>query len=337
MLRGRAALYTISPIMKSILTLTPLLLLATFCSAQPQFNPVFSTSDSTVATSTEVNAGVDATKTVTPSTLAGWSALLSPGIIYVDAISGSDTNTGTIARPYATLTNAQSVATNGQTIVGLRGTFAEQYLGKAGVSWYFNEGCVLSADGAFLVTSTNANLMVRGRGAFTNQVVIFSNVTNGSVYVEGKSAWGSQSSSALIYDLNHGFSVSNSVYFKFDWARGLNVYGPSTVSNIFLSATVEGGQFLRMNSTAGSNSGQSNNLITIRAPRVYPSAGNFANTLNTVYIEADFFSRTFTDGTSYGISALNSNYVWNVSVLTTNDLNTNLPGIWRGSVVVIRP
>ena len=78
------------------------------------------------------------------------------GVIYVDSIVGSDsTGTGTSWKPYATLTKAQTVAINGQTIYGVRGTFAENSLGKNGVSWYFNDGVFLSSSGAFSVGTNN--------------------------------------------------------------------------------------------------------------------------------------------------------------------------------------
>jgi hypothetical protein len=116
------------------------------------------------------------------------NALVGSGAVYVSAALGDDGNSA--PGPYATLTYAQSVASAGQTIYVLDGTFAETGLGKEGVKWNFADGVIINggAAGAFLVGATNSTtgLTILGSGQFTNSVVNYHFATNVLVTIFGR-------------------------------------------------------------------------------------------------------------------------------------------------------
>jgi len=115
--------------------------------------------------------------------------------IFVDGIAGNDNQPGTFDYPKQTLLGAQNVATNGQTICVLRGTFVANRLGKPGVDWYFTKGVVVDGGGLLdqgvfaigknnLVTPLGFELNVKGEGTFTNMLLNMSDATNATVNID---------------------------------------------------------------------------------------------------------------------------------------------------------
>ena len=263
---------------------------------------------------------------------AAVSAFLAPGVFFVDSISGNDNNPGTLARPFATLAGAQNSATNGSLIYALRGTFNETGLGKSGVSWYFSRGVVAgNTSPFFLVGATNSttNLTVLGEGTFSNNVVTYVNATNTTVHLCGDVF--ASPSVGLFSETPVGFSVSNRA-----WVNGgqISGFGFSTAGNVtssnnnwwfYFSAT----RATSFNTTSGNGSGNSNRFFYITAPEVRAGAANFTRTLNTVLIESPNFSIN-----SQGMASIQSNYWWNITVMTTNDFATNLN--YNGTVRILR-
>lgn len=82
------------------------------------------------ATQTEVNAGINRYKYVTPATLSGWTgtnaaALVAGSSVYVAASGGSDSNAGTEASPLATLDGAVARLHGIGTITMLPGVYRQ--------------------------------------------------------------------------------------------------------------------------------------------------------------------------------------------------------------------
>jgi hypothetical protein len=117
------------------------------------------------------------------TTNANLANALVEGIVYVSASSGSDAYAS--PGPFATLTYAQGIATSGDTIEVLDGTFSETGLGKAGVRWVLHKGVVLAGTPTFtLGTNGLSALDVRGNGTATNTFIGIQLGTNCETYVE---------------------------------------------------------------------------------------------------------------------------------------------------------
>jgi hypothetical protein len=299
------------------------------------------------ATTAEVETGTNDTKLLTPAGLAGAPlGAINVGVIYVDAVSGNDTTgAGTTRRPYATLTKAQTVATNGQMIYAARGTFTDNFLGKNGVSWYFEDGTYMvpGSQPLFFLSSitTNgtgcSNLVVKGSGTFTNTPVAVYHATNCTISFTAKDWLAPFASSVSLIYFYQGVPLSNFMSLRFQQVTGANAAGSPDWSQItnFNWLEVSGSEYLSLNATTA-GAGHSNLFANLRAPRVYVGAAGFGGSLASVVVDAGLFSR-FTPAGSAALNSLQSNYVWNVGIVTTNDLNTNIAGIWRGRVTVMRP
>ena len=144
---------------------------------------------------------------VQPSVLTTNSVLanaVTRGAIYVSASLGSDTNAS--PGPFATLAYAQSVATNGNTIVVTDGSFSETGLGKSGVKWNFADGTLIFGADAGVFSLTNGDLFVTGLATASNCIVFCGGATNATADIELKQ-WIAGSAK---YAINVG-TTSNSV------------------------------------------------------------------------------------------------------------------------------
>ncbi|MGC3958109.1 MAG: DUF1565 domain-containing protein [Verrucomicrobiota bacterium] len=120
----------------------------------------------------------------------GFGAFASlPSKIWVAKIGSDTRGSGTLTAPYLTLAKAKAVATAGQTIHVMPGTYAENNLLKKGVNYYGEPG----ANILYIQTSTNeAGWGIfddRPTGATTNIIewpgdIVFVGYTNVSVYDE---------------------------------------------------------------------------------------------------------------------------------------------------------
>ena len=254
---------------------------------------------------------------------------LATGSKFVDSVSGNDTTgTGSPIHPVATLTQGQILATNGDTVVVVRGTFSEGNLGKSGVRWHFAAGTRVdpgTATPVFLLTNAVTELVVTGEGTFTNRLVTFGDVTNATARISGDTFWGNNSTVAGMY-LEGG--DSNSIAFVFDQVLGhVGFLRCSTsYSSEYRTADilVEAKTLARMNPFVASGGIASSNLaFTIRARKLLQAASSFMPPLNfpataqRLRIEGGEFSR---NGFSHTSTSTN---LWfkGVSVKTTNDWN----------------
>src|SRR4030095_15425115 len=64
-------------------------------------------------------------------------------MIWVDALSGSDTNSGVQDSPLKTLGKAKANAISGKTICVMAGTYTDNDLLKNGVNWFFYPGALV--------------------------------------------------------------------------------------------------------------------------------------------------------------------------------------------------
>jgi len=326
--------------MKTIIaTLATLLSLPLLCGAGIQTGP---NAGANPATQAEVNAGVNAINPVTPATLAGWVgvASLSLNVIYVDAVSGSDTTgTGSSSRPYATLTKAQTIATNGQTIYAVRGTFSESGLGKQGVNWYFNDGTFLSGSSAipFFLGATNSttSLYISGRLTHTNDLVTLYGATNCFALIDVKEGQIATAAGVVFETAAYnGLNFSNQIYYSCDKLSGGMTFRTTTgtYSNVVNEFYVSARQSLSMKPTSGSGSGSTNLFFSFTAPKfnaVNASSG-FFGTSNCVLVTSQNFTKT-----GSALTAVAPGYVFNITALTTNDFNTNATGL-RGNIQILR-
>ena len=252
---------------------------------------------------------------------------LATGVVFVDGVEGSDsTGTGSPSAPFRTLLKGQTTATNGMTVYGTRGTFAESDLGKPGIGWYFNDGVYLAGNPNFrLGTNGVTNLTVAGACTVTNNIVIFDDVTNCVASVTAKNYTGGANTAV---SCNKG--TSNTFYLNVDQFTGtlfssLDEYSGVTYSNRTSRVVLTGRQRLTVN-PAASASGNTNIFVYISAPEVWANGNGWGGTLNSVHLQADWFSRN-----GKTLTSIQSNYWFKgVSFLTTNDCNTNLPlrGTW---------
>jgi hypothetical protein len=137
------------------------------------------------------------------------------------------------------------------------------------VSWYFNDGVFLSGNPTFIMASNICtNLVVEGWATFTNFCVLLNRSTNSTAKISGRS-WVGGSSQAVYFQL----STSNNVYLNFDTAKGTVISyldensttgATNMVNRTFLKCRVSA----EVNA-APTTTGQSNCVVTIRAPEVF--------------------------------------------------------------------
>lgn len=235
------------------------------------------------------------------------SAILAPGTIFVDAVSGNDTNAGTISAPVATLTQGNALAVSGQTVMVQRGSFAETVYPTPGVDFYLAGGTVLSGGSgiSFKITNSAAVLNVLGAGTFTNQVVMFDSVTGSVVSVSAKSLLGAGSSGASVYFY---LGTSNRCYLNVTdtieqklcvWA---DEWAAHSYSNRVLNLWANVGKRFNANpyATTGAGLGHSNTVISVTAPEYYMNANGAFNLAAKIVFNGGQFSRDGKTLTSVG-------------------------------------
>jgi hypothetical protein len=289
------------------------------------------TTTAALASADEISTGTNDTKIVTPLRLANASlGALVQGLIFVDAVSGNDTTgTGSERKPYATLTKAQTMATSGNTIYGARGTFAESGLGKQGVAWYFNDGVFLSgANGypPFFLGATNSTtlLTISGRLTHTNELIAVGYATNCTAVVDLKDG-NVATSAGIVFDLVTGYSTSNTLYYTCDKLLDGCVYRNTTAySNVVMDFFLEARQSMKVKPVSAGTLGFTNYYFSFKSPKfIAPNpTGAFFNTPCKVNVMSKRFTKT-----GAALTVIGTNYWFDVTIASTNDLNTNVAGV----------
>lgn len=136
------------------------------------------------------------------------------GQIFVDAISGNDANTGSINDPYASITAGYAAATNGQTVVVLRGTFIDNQVAYTNnplyptAPIYVNEGVVVTNPNIFFMVVRgfqNTNVTpISGMGDFGGAFISIAGTTNFTMTVKMRNFSTTASGGAIQYQLVSG-------------------------------------------------------------------------------------------------------------------------------------
>ena len=125
---------------------------------------------------------IEISREVTPGTFETYSLNFSDifngsgTCIYVDSTYGNNVTAMKYRQdfPFETLDAAQAVATTGDLIVVLPGTYSASSLGVDGVDWYFHKGAVVSDNSSQIFRDTDGggsalNYNVLGYGVFISQ------------------------------------------------------------------------------------------------------------------------------------------------------------------------
>lgn len=259
--------------------------------------------------------------------------------VYVDGVSGNDTTgDGSANHPFATLTQAQNTATNGQTIYAVRGTFAESGLGKQGVNWFFNDGTFLAGSGStpFILGASNSttSLYISGRLTHTNDLILLCGATNCLAMIDVKEGQiASTSGHVLELAAYNGLNISNQIYYTCDKTSGGMVFRTTgAFSNYVNDFYFVARQKMQIKPMSSSGFGGTNIFFSFRSPVFVAVNGTsaFVQTSNLVSVTTDNFTKTGT-----AITAIAGGYIFNITAMTTNDFNTNATGI-RGNVQILR-
>jgi len=278
-------------------------------------------------------------------------ASLNLNTIYVDGISGNDGYPGTFDLPKLTPLAAQTIATSGQTVCILRGTFVVSGLGKPGVEWYISRGVVLDGgtlltQGVFalgkynLVTPAGFELVVKGEGTFTNIVINLTDSTNGTVRIDSYSM-SSMPSSYLTINETASIARTNVVTLSATRSiEGQYFYGATTPhvhENLDLTFNAP---IIRV--TAPSLSFATNSVVTFNGGLLTPagtSGGIFPSGLGSITYRVNTarFSRGGAAMSSSAFVTTNT-YFNNVVVLSSNaDFSATLFNNVKGTYRLVNP
>ncbi len=269
----------------------------------------------------------------TISTNAALQNALASGSIYVSAAYGNDTNAS--PGPFATLTKAQTVATSGQTIQVLDGTFTETGLGKSNVAWSIAKGVTLDggASGVFTL-GTNGNLFVSGHAVFTNIIVTVTDATNLFSLIQCETFWpGTSGSINLFSGQSNVVTLSSEYGVAATGGSFLNVNSSGSASNSFFRLNVKSDAEL-YGQAANTTLGMSNQAVNVFA-RKWNMTGNGALNKNvTVRQFGGEFSRNGRSITTVGPMIV----FHGVSITSSNaDGAAAMWGAVKGSYYVEQP
>jgi len=263
---------------------------------------------------------------------------LSVGAVFVDAVAGNDVSgTGAPDYPVASLGRAQVLATNGGSVVAVRGTFSETGLGKTGVRWFFAPGVVVNgpAAGVFTLTQTNSPLIVEGGGTSTNYLLSVDAVTNGQAFVQLGSVTGSSSPAVLFSST----CLSNQIFVgaktvKIDAAELVNFNTLASNSLNWVSFNARTIQANPATSLTVDAPSATNHIVTATADEFKLSGNAAALTYYKFVLRGGTFSR---NGKTVAVMAANWIFQGVTIVSSYADFNSTLYGGVRGNYLIEAP